>query len=136
MIRTLGPSPGDWPPLTSLLVSEIVDRGRFFSGTGGFIEGGPAAEAGTSPRLPPVGVPGLTWEGEGDLSPLTELLEPFWLGFWLDALVELFLISGFSGIFGLSKSSLRKLDLSRRVRSATDGGFSGRGGAVFREGGV
>ena len=35
----------------------------------------------------------------------------------------------FSKIFGFSTSSLLKLDFSRRVLSATEGGFSGRGGA-------
>ena len=35
----------------------------------------------------------------------------------------------FGSIFGLSTSSFRKLDFRRRVRSATDGGFSGKGGA-------
>lgn len=38
-----------------------------------------------------------------------------------------------STTLGFSASSFRKLDRRRRVRSATDGGFSGRGGAGPRE---
>lgn len=60
--------------------------------------------------------------GDGERSPLIEALEPF-------RSAPLLLLSGFSGTLGLSMSSLRKLDLRRRVRSATEGGFSGSGGA-------
>lgn len=44
------------------------------------------------------------------------------------------LLSSFSKTFAFSVSSLQKLECSRRVRSATDGGFSGNVGPGPRDG--
>lgn len=68
----------------------------------------------------------ITGVGDSSLSPLVLKLDtedPADLGVSASGLER------FVSIFGFSDSSLRKLDLRRRVLSATEGGFSGRGGA-------
>lgn len=68
--------------------------------------------------------------GDGDLSPLETIRDEDELADTLtQSLSPLNKVLDFSAIFGLSMSSFRKLDLRSRVRSATDGGFSGGGGA-------